>query len=120
MDLIAAVMLMPVWTTFLGLRYMCTELPFRLAAVLAAFGAWVFFGGGLVNVLFYGTFASFDLHTHVNFADWTTYPTANDNLCWLVLIVCLVAAAALCVAGAITGRPTRKGDAAQESPVSDK
>lgn len=104
-DLIAAVMLVPVWTTFLALRYVRATLPFRLAAAIAAFGAWVFFGGGLVSVLFYGTFAASDLHTHVNFADWATYPTVNDNLCWLVLIVCLIAAAVLCVAEVALHRP---------------
>lgn len=105
MDLIAAVMLVPVWTTFLALRYLRAALPFRLAAAIAAFGAWVFFGGGLVSVLFYGTFAASDLHTHVNFADWGTYPTVNDNLCWLVLIVCLIAAAVLCFAEVALHRP---------------
>ena len=105
MDLIAVVMLVPVWTTFLSLRYMRTALPFRLAAAIAVFGAWVFVGGGLVNVLFYGAFASFDFHMHVNFADWTTHPTVNDNLCWLVLIVCLIAAAVLCVVEVALHRP---------------
>ncbi len=104
-DLIAAVMLVPVWTTFLSLRYMRAALPFRLATAIAAFGAWVFVGGGLVDLLFYGAFASFDFHMHVNFTDWTTYPTVNDNLCWLVLIVCLIVAAVLCVAEVALHRP---------------
>ena len=39
----------------------------------------------------------FDLHLAVNFLDWSTYPTVNDNLCWVVLIVCLVVAGGLCI-----------------------
>ena len=41
----------------------------------------------------------FDLHLAVNFLDWSTYPTVNDNLCWVVLIVCLVVAGGLCIVG---------------------
>lgn len=113
MDCVAAVMLVPAWTTFLAVRYMRVALPFRLAAAIAAFGAGVFLGSGVVNMLFYGTLSSFDLHTHVNFADWATYPAVNDNLYWLALIVILVAAAALCVVGvarATNERDSKRGE----------
>lgn len=104
----AAVMLVPVWTTFLAVRYMRVALSFRLATAIAAFGAWVFLGSGVVNMLFYGTLSSFDLHAHVNFTDWATYPAVNDDLCWLALIVSLVAVAALCVVG--VARATNERD----------
>ena len=113
MDCVVAVMLVPVWTTFLAVRHLRVALSFRLAAAIAAFGAWVFLGSGVVNMLFYGTLSSFDLHTHVNFTDWATYPAVNDNLCWLVLIVSLVAAAALCVVG--VARATRRATNERDS-----
>ncbi len=92
---IVVVLLIPVWTTFFSIRYLPTETPFRLASAFAFFGFWVFLANGFLNVL---TGAPFDLHSAVNFSDWSTYPTVNDNLCWIVLIVCLVVAGALCVA----------------------
>ena len=52
MDCVAAVMLVPVWTTFLAVRYMRVALSFRLATAIAAFGAWVFLGSGVVRTCF--------------------------------------------------------------------
>lgn len=98
-SLAMAVMLMvPVWTTFLAVRYLPTALPFRLAVAFAAFGLWLFLANGIANLTMG---LPFDWHTSVNFADWTSYPAVNDNICWLVLGVCVAVAAALCVIGAL-------------------
>ncbi len=94
---VAAVMLAVVWAVFLSIRYIPAALPFRLAAAFASLGVWVFLAGGLSSFLLGG---SFDLHAAADFSDWTSYPAVNDNLCWIALIVCLAAAAALCAIGA--------------------
>lgn len=93
---VTVVLLIPVWTTFLSIRYLPTERPFRIASAFVLFGFWVFLASGLINVLFG---MPFDLHLAVNYLDWSTYPTVNDNLCWVVLIVCLVVAGGLCIVG---------------------
>ena len=93
---IAGVLATPVWTTFLALRYLPAALPFRLAAAFAAAGAWLFLAGGVVDLVMG---LPFDWHTAVNFADWTSYPAANDNLCWLILGACLAISGALCFVG---------------------
>lgn len=94
---IAIVLLIPVWVTFLLIRYLPTELPYRLAGAFALFGFWVFLAGGLINILFG---LPFDLHLKVNFLDWSTYPAVNDNLCWTVMIICLLVAGILCITAA--------------------
>ena len=93
---IAGVLMIPAWTTFLALRYLPAVLPFRLAAAFAAAGMWLFLVGGIVNLVMG---LPFDWHAAVNFADWTSYPAVNDNLCWLILGACLVVAGTLCLAG---------------------
>lgn len=100
---LAGVLVVPVWAAFLVLRYLSASLPFCLALVFALFGVWVFFVGGIAGVILGGPF---DWHAAVNFADWTTYPAVNDNLCWIVLLVCLVVAAVLCVVGVAREKAT--------------
>lgn len=93
---VAAMMIVVVWAVFLSLRYIPAALPFRLAAAFASLGAWVFLAGSAVSALLGG---SFDLHAAADFSNWSSYPTVNDNLCWIVLIACLAAAAVLCAIG---------------------
>lgn len=91
---VVLVLLIPVWTSFLSLRYVPLEKSLRLALAFACFGFWVFIANGLINVI---VGLPFDFHMAVNFSDWITYPVANDNLCWVLLIVCLVIAGILCI-----------------------
>lgn len=93
-----------VWIGYLVLRYLPTELPFRLALFIASLGLWLFLLNAFVSLL---SGESLNLHSGANFTDWATQPAVNDNICWILLLICLVAALAFCFVGILGNRSSR-------------
>lgn len=98
---LTALMFVPVWGIFLVLRYLPAALPYRVAAAFAVFGAWTFCGEGYTQVV---SGKSFTLHGSVDLLNWSDYVVRNDNIAWICLAICLVAAVVLCVVGAMGNR----------------